>query len=74
MTAIEAGHPELLKIVRCGCKGLCGTKCSCRKAGLKCSSTCKECHGPACSNAPVIEPDPDRHDYRRSFLDPFEQC
>ena len=43
MTDIEAGPPELLRIVRCGCKGPCGAKCSCRKAGLKCSWTCKEC-------------------------------
>ena len=54
MTDIEAGPPELLRIVRCGCKGHCGAKCSCRKAGLQCSSTCKECRGLTCSNAPVI--------------------
>ena len=34
MTDIEAGPPELLRIVQCGCKGPCGAKCSCRKAGL----------------------------------------
>ena len=72
MTDIEAGPPELLRIVRCGCKGPCGAKCSCRKAGLKCSSTCKECHGLTCSNAPVIEPESDECDYQRSFLDAFE--
>ena len=72
MTDVEAGPPELLKIVRCGCKGPCGARCSCRKAGLKCSSTCKECHGLTCSNAPVIEPEPDENDYQRNFLDAFE--
>ena len=72
MTDIEAGPPELLRIVRCGCKGPCGAKCICRKAGLKCSSTCKECHGLTCSNAPVIEPESDECDYQRSFLDAFE--
>ena len=47
MTNIEAGPPELLRIVWCGCKGPCGAKCSCLKlkGGLKCSSTCKEYHG-----------------------------
>ena len=37
MTDIEAGPPELLRIMQCGCKGPCGVRCSCRKAGLKCS-------------------------------------
>ena len=72
MTDIEAGPPELLRIVRCDCKDPCGAKCSCRKAGLQCSSTCKECHELTCSNAPVIEPESDQNDYQRSFLDAFE--
>ena len=72
MTDIEAGHPELLRIVRCGCKGPCGAKCICRRAVLKCSSTCKECHGLTCSNAPVIKPESDECDYQGSFLDAFE--
>ena len=72
MTDIEAGPPELLRIVRCGCKGPCDAKCSCRKAGLKCSSTCKECYGLTYSNAPVIEPESDESDYQWSFLDAFE--
>ena len=72
MTDIEAGPPELLRIVRCGCKGSCGAKCSCRKAVLKCTSTCKEYHGLTCSNAPVIEPESDESDYQRSFLNAFE--
>ena len=37
MTDIDAGPPDLLRIVWCGCKWPCGAKCSCRKAGLKCS-------------------------------------
>ena len=45
MIDIESGPPELLRIVWCGCKGPCGAKCSCRKVGLKYSSTCKKCHG-----------------------------
>ena len=69
MTDIEAGPPELLRIMQCDCKGPCGAKCSSKKAGLKCSSTCKECYGLTCSNAPVIEPGSDESDYQLSFLD-----
>ena len=72
MTDVEAGPPELLRIVWCGCKGPCGAKCSCRKAGLKCSRTYKECHGLMRSNVSVIEPESDESDYQRSFLDAFE--
>ena len=72
MADAEAVPPELLRIVRCGCKGPCGSKCSCRKVGLKCSSTCKECHGLTCSKAPVIESESDERDYQWSFLDAFE--
>ena len=57
MTDVEAGPPELLKVIRCGCKGPCENNCSCRTAGLKCTSSCKECHGITCTNASVIEPD-----------------
>ena len=72
MTDIEAGPPELRRIVRCGCKGPCGAKCGCRKAGLKCSLIYNECHGLTCSSAPVIEPESDECAYKRSFLDAFE--
>ena len=72
MTDIEAGPPELLQIVRCGCKGPCGAKGSCRKAGLQCSSTCKEFHEFTCSNTRVIETESDQNDYQRCFLDVFE--
>ena len=30
MTDAEAGPLDLLKIIRCGCNGFCGAKCSCR--------------------------------------------
>ena len=55
MTDIAAGPAELLKIIRCGCKGQCGNRCSCRKAGLQCTPSCKECHGITCSNVPESE-------------------
>ena len=41
MTDSEPGPTNLLKIVRCSCKNLCDKRCSCRKAGLKCSTSCK---------------------------------
>ena len=53
MTDIEAGSPDILKIIRCGCKGSYNSKYSCRKVGLKCAFSCKECDGVTCSN--VIE-------------------
>ena len=40
----------LLKVVRCNCKIGCDTlRCSCRKAGLDCSTDCGECRG-ICAN------------------------
>ena len=71
MKDIEAGPPELLRIVSCGCKGPCDDKCSCKKADLQCSSPCKKCHRLTCLNVPVIEPESDQIDYQRSFLDAF---
>ena len=71
MTDIEAGPPDLLKVIRCGCKGPCGNSCSCRKAGLNCASTCKECHGITCTDAPVTEPEVEEDEHERNFLDIF---
>lgn len=44
--------PEfLLKVIRCQCKGNCGNqRCSCRKHGLQCSSSCTQCKGINCTN------------------------
>ena len=41
MTDEEAGPPDILKIIRCGCNEVCDKRCSCRKSGLQCTSTCK---------------------------------
>ena len=71
MTNIKAGPPDLLKVIRCGFKGPCGKSCSCRKASLNCASTCKESHGITCTNAPVIEPEVEKDEYERNFLDIF---
>ena len=72
MTDVEAGLPELLKVIRCGRKGPCRNNCSCRKAGLKCTSSCKKCHGITCTNyASVIEHDLQQEVFDRNFLDVF---
>ena len=65
-----AGPPDLFKIIRCGCKGQCGNNCSCRKAGLQCTSACKECQGITCTNASDITPDD--NEYERNFMDVFQ--
>ena len=72
MTDAEADPSELLKIIRCGSNDSCGAKYYCRKAGLKCTSACKECHGITCTNAPDIEPEENQINLQRSFLDAFE--
>ena len=43
---------KLLKIISCNCKTGCSSmRCSCKKNGLICSSTCGECHGYSCENS-----------------------
>ena len=72
MSDIEAGLPDLLKVIRCGSKGPCGNSCSCRKAGSNCASTCKECHGITCTGAPVIDPEVEEDEDERNVLDIFD--
>ena len=71
MTDNEVGPPDLLKIVCYGCKEPWVKSCSCRKAGLNCASTCKECHCITSTNATVIEPEVDDNEYKRNFLEVF---
>ncbi|OXU32211.1 hypothetical protein TSAR_008005 [Trichomalopsis sarcophagae] len=43
---------ELLEMIFCGCKINCNTsRCSCKKAGIKCSYSCKNYNGQSCENA-----------------------
>ena len=43
---MDVAPKALLKVVRCNCKIGCDTlRCSCRKAGLDCSTGCGECRG-----------------------------
>ena len=59
VTATTAIASEsLLKVVRCGCKTGCKTMtCSCRKHGLKCTDSCRECRGVSCLNCQDIDSD-----------------
>ena len=59
-TDIPAAPSDLLKVIRCSCKSNCDSKrCSCRKHGLDCTSSCEECCGVSCSNSPVLTLDTD---------------
>ena len=50
--------PNVLQIVRCSCKTGCKTMtCSCRKHGLKCTDSCKECRGVFCVNCQEVDLD-----------------
>ena len=43
---MDVAPNALLKVVRCNCKMGCDTlRCSCRKAGLDCSTGCEESRG-----------------------------
>ena len=47
---MDVAPKALLKVVRCNCRMGCDTlRCSCRKAGLECSTGCGECRG-ICAN------------------------
>lgn len=75
MTDQEPGPQNLLKVVRCSCKNSCNNRCSCIKAGLKCSSFCKWCLENNCSNVVDEISDDDNEelpiDDDRHFLDAF---
>ena len=51
-TDLLCAPEELLKIISCNCKAGCSSmRCSCKKNGLICSSTCGECCGYSCENS-----------------------
>ena len=57
-TENQPAPDNLLKVVRCGCKGDCSSlRCSCKRNGLDCSSACKECKGISCRNVSLVEDD-----------------
>ena len=74
MKDAEPGPQDLLEMIRCSCKESCYKRCSCRKVGLKCSSSCGECLGVFCDNAVDQDSiDDETEDYfpDRNFLDGF---
>ena len=74
MKDAEPGPQDLLEMIRCNCKESCDKRCLCRKAGLKCSSSCGECLGVFCDNAvdeQNIDDKTEDHFPDRNFLDAF---
>ncbi|GBP85752.1 hypothetical protein EVAR_97248_1 [Eumeta japonica] len=53
---------KLLKLIHCSCIKDCSNRCGCKKAGLPCSSLCKNCKGGSCSNSTRPSIDDDNHD------------
>jgi hypothetical protein len=51
-TDIDAAPEDLLKVVRCKCRSdtRSPSSCSCRKVGLPCVASCKNCAGVECEN------------------------
>lgn len=41
----------IIKLLFCGCKSVCSKTCTCKKVGMKCSSSCTICIGQYCDNA-----------------------
>lgn len=50
-----AAPSKLLKVIFCSCKKPCGKACSCRKAGLYCTSVCGSCSENNCRNSPPVD-------------------
>lgn len=51
---------DVLSNIRCGCKGDCNSnRCTCFKAGFKCTPACKVCAGNSCCNHVPISEDSD---------------
>lgn len=58
VTNLPPAPSDILSNIRCGCKGDCNSnRCSCFKAGLKCTLACKVCAGNSCSNHPPNDDD-----------------
>lgn len=51
-TTSEPADPKLLKLIFCQCKTDCeqSARCSCMRAGLRCSSICGSCQSTQCKN------------------------
>ena len=55
----QAAPDDILKMIFCSCKKICGKGCSCKKAGLNCSPACGYCEEKNCSNLPTPNLDPE---------------
>jgi hypothetical protein len=54
-TDLPPAPANILKSIRCGCKGNCDIlRFSCKKNGLDCSVACKNCKGLSCKNSSEI--------------------
>lgn len=50
-TDLPPAPKEILKMIKCGCNGSCdNNKCTCRKNGMVCTTSCKNCKGVSCCN------------------------
>ena len=56
----QVALPELLEIVKYGCKTDCARKnCTCRQYGVVCTNICSGCRGLSCMNCePINDTDP----------------
>ena len=58
ITDLPPAPKDLFKIIKCSCMGSCDTlRCTCRKNGIECSVSCKNCKGISCKNSKIIEED-----------------
>lgn len=57
MFSKDPAPQSLLSYISCGCKKDCKGACSCKKAGLTCSSLCRNCLGKSCTNViiPILD-------------------
>ena len=57
-STLEMAPPELSRIIRCGCsmnteRPCSSNTCACRKMGINCILSCRNCHGEECCNVRV---------------------
>ena len=54
-SGIKPAPDQLLRIIRCSCKGDCSRgNCTCKANGMECTSACKECKGTTCLNSKPV--------------------
>lgn len=69
-TSLPPAPESLLSAIRCGCKSNCNNqRCTCKVAGLQCTSACKNCDNKNCSNYISGEPDDDSESEPIDYLE-----